>query len=53
MEPRQSEQPSETRGEHESSSSRQPEQKRRLQIIKLEERIAPGGGVPGHGQGQC
>jgi hypothetical protein len=50
MEPRQSEKPSESRGEQESSSRRQTEKKRRLQIIKLEERIAPGGGVPGHGQ---
>jgi hypothetical protein len=50
MEPCQSEKPMDSRGEHEPSEARPPERKRRLQIVKLEERIAPGGGVPGHGQ---
>ena len=50
MEPRQSEKPLESRCDDQPSSTRQPERKRRLQIVKLEERIAPGGGVPGHGQ---
>ena len=48
MEPRQSEKSSESRGEVPTSASRQPERTRRFQIVKLEERIAPGGG---HGNG--
>ena len=44
MEPRQSEKSLESRSEVPTSASRQPERKRRFQIIKLEERIAPGGG---------
>ena len=44
MEPRQSEKSLESRGEVQTSASRQPERKRRFQIVKLEERIAPGGG---------
>ena len=48
MEPRQSEKSLESRGEVQTSASRQPERKRRFQIVKLEERIAPGGG---HGNG--
>jgi hypothetical protein len=48
MEPRQSEKSAESRGEVQVSPARQPERKRRFQIVKLEERIAPGGG---HGNG--
>ena len=48
MEPRQSEKSLESRSEIPTSASRQPERKRRFQIVKLEERIAPGGG---HGNG--
>ena len=44
MEPRQSEKSVESRGEGLASPTRQPERKRRFQIVKLEERIAPGGG---------
>jgi len=44
MEPRQSEKSVESRGEGQASPTRQPERRRRFQIIKLEERIAPGGG---------
>jgi hypothetical protein len=49
MEPRQSEKSLESRSEISTSASRQPERKRRFQIVKLEERIAPGGS---HGHGQ-
>jgi hypothetical protein len=42
MEPRQSEKSLESRSEIPTSASRQPERKRRFQIVKLEERIAPG-----------
>ena len=48
MEPRESEKPSESRGEGPALPPRPPERKRRFQIVKLEERIAPGGG---HGNG--
>ena len=48
MEPRQSDKSLESRSEVPTSASRQPERKRRFQIVKLEERIAPGGG---HGNG--
>ena len=44
METRQSEKSVESRGEGQASPTRQPERRRRFQIIKLEERIAPGGG---------
>jgi len=44
MQPRQSEKSVEPRGEGKTSPTRQPERKRRFQIVKLEERIAPGGG---------
>src|SRR5262249_2869517 len=44
MEPRPSEKSLESRSEVQTSPTRQPERKRRFQIIKLEERIAPGGG---------
>jgi hypothetical protein len=47
MEPRQFEKSEESRGEVQISPARQPERKRRFQIVKLEERIAPGGG---HGE---
>ena len=52
MEPRQSEKSVESRGEGLASPTRQPERKRRFQIIKLEERIAPGGGH-GNGSNPC
>jgi hypothetical protein len=42
MEPSKIETPVETRGEGQTAPPRQPERKRRFQIIKLEERIAPG-----------
>ena len=42
MEPRQSEKSSESRGEVQISPDRQPERKRRFQIVKLEDPIAPG-----------
>ena len=48
MEPRPSEKSLESRSEVQTSPTRQPERKRRFQIVKLEERIAPGGG---HGTG--
>jgi hypothetical protein len=41
MEPRQIETPVEPRDEGQTSPPRQPERKRRFQIVKLEERIAP------------
>ena len=46
MEPRQFEKSAESHGEGEPSPTRQPERKRRFQIVKLEERIAPGHGDP-------
>ena len=48
MEPRKIETSVQSRGEDQTAPPRQPEQKRRFQIVKLEERIAPGGG---HGNG--
>ena len=51
MDPRRSEKSVESRGEEQSSPTREPERNRRFQIIKLEERIAPGGGHGGgHGE---
>jgi hypothetical protein len=44
MEPLQSEKSAESRREDPASSTRPPERKRRFQIVKLEERISPGGG---------
>jgi hypothetical protein len=44
MEPRQFEKSVESHGEVPISPARQPERKSRFQIVKLEERIAPGGG---------
>ncbi len=41
MEPRKTEKPVQSRGEGQTSPPRQPERKRRFQIVKLEERIAP------------
>jgi len=43
MEPRKIEQPVESRDEGQTSPHRQSEQKRLFQLVKLEERIAPGG----------
>jgi hypothetical protein len=48
MEPRKIETPVQSRLEGHTSPPRQPERKRRFQMVKLEERIAPGGG---HGHG--
>ena len=48
MEPRQFEKSAESRGEVQASPPRPQERKRRFQIVKLEERIAPGG----HGKGK-
>jgi hypothetical protein len=43
MEPQKSEKSVEPRREGQAAPSRQPEGKRRFQIVKLEERIAPRG----------
>jgi hypothetical protein len=43
MEPRKNEEPVESGGEGQPASPRPPERKRRFQVIKLEERIAPKG----------
>ena len=51
MEPRQTEKPVASRGEGQTSPPRQLERKRRFQIVKLEERIAPRKG--GSGQSNC
>jgi hypothetical protein len=47
MEPRQFEKSAESRGEVQAPPPRPQERKRRFQIVKLEERIAPGGGGNG------
>jgi hypothetical protein len=52
MEPRKIETPVQPRGEGQTSPPRQPERKRRFQLIKLEERIAPGGPLD-ISQGTC
>jgi hypothetical protein len=52
MEPRQFEKSAESRGEVQASPPRPQERKRRFQIVKLEERIAPGGGN-GRGSDFC
>jgi len=44
MEPQKSEKPVGSRGDGQTSPPRQPEQKRRFRIVKLEERIAPNNG---------
>jgi hypothetical protein len=51
MEPHQNETPVQPRSESQTAPPRPPERKRRFQILKLEERIAPCGGT--HGQGHC
>jgi hypothetical protein len=48
MEPRQFEKSAESRGEVQISPARQPERKRRFEIVKLQERIAPGGNGTQH-----
>jgi hypothetical protein len=60
MEPRQFEKSAESRSEVQGSPPRPQERKRRFQIVKLEERIAPGGGNGngsnvgcGHTHGNC
>jgi hypothetical protein len=47
MEPRKIETPVQPRGEGEPAPPRPPERKRRFQIVKLEERIAPAVGGNG------
>jgi hypothetical protein len=44
MQPLKTEKPVESRGEGQTAPPRPPERKRRFQLIKLEERIAPGYG---------
>jgi hypothetical protein len=44
MEPRKIETPGESHSECQTSLPHQPERKRRFQIVKLEEQIAPSGG---------
>jgi hypothetical protein len=52
MEPRKTETPVQSRSEGHISPPRPPERKRRFQIVKLEERIAPGhAGDSGHTHG--
>jgi hypothetical protein len=53
MEPRKSEKPEESRGEGQTSPPSQPERKRRFQIVKLEERIAPRKGGHSHALTVC
>ena len=48
MEPRMFEKSVESHGGVQISPARQPERKRRFQIVKLEERIAPGGNGKQH-----
>ena len=48
MEPRQFVKSEEFHGEVQISPARPQERKRRFQIVKLEERIAPGGGHGNH-----
>jgi hypothetical protein len=48
MEPRQTETPVQSRGRGPSAPPRPPQRKRRFQLIKLEERIAPGLGSVSH-----
>jgi hypothetical protein len=52
VEPHKIDKPVEPRSEGQTSPPRQPERKRRFQIVKLEERIAPNkGGIPGKTNG--
>jgi hypothetical protein len=53
MEPRPSEKHPESLGEDQATSARPPERKRRFQIIKLEERIAPSNGNGPSNHGKC
>ena len=54
MEPRKIEKPVESRDEGQTSPPRPPQRKRRFQIVKLEERIAPSqGGNGGPHSGKC
>jgi hypothetical protein len=53
MEPRKSKKPVESHGAGQASPPRQPDRKRRFQIIKLEERIAPCGNNGTHHKCQC
>ena len=53
MEPRKIETPVQSQAEGQTSPPRQRERKRRFQLIKLEERIAPAGGQGSHGNHGC
>jgi hypothetical protein len=53
MEPQKTDKSVEPRGKDQSSPPRQPERKRRFQIVKLEERIAPHGGGHTHNKPAC
>jgi hypothetical protein len=52
MEPRPSEKPVESSGECQTAPPRSSERKRRFQIVKLEERIAPCSNMYGCGDGR-
>ena len=53
MEPRKIETPVQSQRERHTSPPRQSERKRRFQLIKLEERIAPGGNHTLHRSHTC
>jgi hypothetical protein len=53
MEPRKSEKPGQSSGEGQTAPHGQEKRKRRFQIIKLEERIAPGGGKGNGSNATC
>jgi hypothetical protein len=56
MEPRKTEKPVDSHDESQTSPLRSPQRKRRFQIVKLEERIAPAQGGNGGGgphSGKC
>jgi hypothetical protein len=53
MEPRKTETPVQSRSEGQTAPPPAPERKRRFQIVKLEERIAPGGGQKTHHNHTC
>jgi hypothetical protein len=48
MEPHKTETPVQSQGDGQTAPPRPPERKRRFEIVKLEERIAPGGHGYGH-----
>ena len=51
MEPRKFETPVQSRGDAQTAPARQPDRKRRFEILRLEERVAPCKGMGGHGHG--